>query len=325
MRHHRDQPLVTTYSIIARDRATQQMGIAVQSCYFGVGTTVPWAEAGVGVVATQAFANVNFGPEGLTFLRSGLTAGETLSRLLRSDTDPERRQVAILDARGGVAVHTGRRCIEAAGDLTGDGVSAQANMMTNQTVWPAMLDAYERTSGDLPARLLAALEAAEAAGGDLRGRQSAALLVVGGRRSETSWHDRLFDLRVDDHLSPVAELGRLLRLRRAQQAHTGFLTALTTGRTDDAVRMLEDALRLAPEVDEVKLSSAVALYLRGQREEARAALYEIFGRKPGLAEWVSRMAAGGVLPADAGWLDLVNAAKSSGGRASQPDVKRQDI
>jgi uncharacterized Ntn-hydrolase superfamily protein len=310
MRNDRHQPIVATYSIIARDRATGQMGVAVQSCYFGVGTIVPWAEAGVGVVATQAFANADFGPEGLRLLRTGLAAADALARLLERDPDPERRQVAILDARGGVAAHTGRRCIDAAGDLTGDGVSTQANMMADRTVWPAMLDAYERAGGDLAARLLTALEAAEAAGGDIRGRQSAALLVVGGRSSDAPWRDRLFDLRVDDHPSPVAELGRLLRLRRAQHAHAGFLDAVTTGRTDEAVRLLEEALRLAPDLDEVRLSGAVAAYMQGQREEARSALHGIFARKPGLAEWVVRMAAAGMLPADAGLLELVSAARS---------------
>ncbi len=308
---YQSQPLVTTYSIVARDRVTQHMGVAVQSCYFGVGTIVPWAEAGVGVVATQAFANADFGPEGLALLRSGLAATDALARLLERDPDPERRQVVVLDARGGVATHTGCRCVGAAGDLTRDGVSVQANMMTDETVWPAMLDAYNRTGGDLPARLLAALEAAEAAGGDIRGRQSATLLVVGGQRSETPWRDRLFDLRVDDHSSPVAELGRLLRLRRAQHAHSAFLTAVTTGRTDDAAHLLEEALRLAPELDDVRLSGAVALYLRGQLKEARTALSEIFARKPGLAEWMLRMAAAGMLPADSGFLELVKAVKAA--------------
>jgi uncharacterized Ntn-hydrolase superfamily protein len=299
---------VATYSIVARDAATGQMGVGVQSCHLAVGTAVPWGEAGVGVVATQSFANTDFGPEGLALLRAGFAPHDALAQLLERDPGRELRQVALLDASGRAATHTGAACIGAAGHLTRDGVSVQANMMTNETVWPAMLDAYERTSGDLAARLLAALAAAELAGGDIRGRQSSALLVVAGERTSKAWEGRLFDLRVDDHPDPVTELTRLARLRRAQQAHTRFIAAVGAGRMNEAIPLLHEAVRFGPELDDVRLSGAIGLYFQGQYDEARSAFGEIFARKPGLAEWLSRMVAAGMVPADAGLLQMIKTA-----------------
>jgi uncharacterized Ntn-hydrolase superfamily protein len=301
--------LIATYSIVARDAATGQMGVAVQSCYFAVGTAAPWGEAGVGVVATQAFASADYGPDGLALLREGMEPHDALAQLLESDPGRELAQVALLDARGRVATHTGAACIGAAGHLTSEGVSVQANMMTNETVWPAMLDAYDRGEGDLAARLLAALEAAEAAGGDIRGRQSSALLVVAGERVNKPWHGRLFDLRVEDHPAPVTELARLARLRRAQLAHGGFIRAVRAQRMDQAVPLLDDALRLAPEWDDVQLSAAIGLYFQGRHDVARGAFRDIFARKPGLAEWLTRMADAGMVPADPGLLQIVNSTR----------------
>lgn len=301
--------LIATYSIVARDAATGQMGVAVQSCYFAVGTAVPWGEAGVGVVATQAFASADYGPEGLALLRDGIAPREALAQLLESDPGRELSQVALLDARGRVATHTGAACIGAAGHLTNDGVSVQANMMTNETIWPAMLDAYQHGEGDLAARLVAALEAAEAAGGDIRGRQSSALLVVAGERTNKPWHGRLFDLRVEDHPAPVTELARLVRLRRAQLAHSRFIRAVRAERMDQAVPLLDEALRLAPEWDDVQLSAAIGLYFQGRHDVARGAFREIFARKPGLAEWLMRMADAGMVPPDPGLRQIVNSAR----------------
>ncbi|HWQ29053.1 MAG TPA: DUF1028 domain-containing protein, partial [Dehalococcoidia bacterium] len=210
----RSLPPAHTYSIVARDPATGALGVAVQSHYFSVGSIVSWAEAGVGAVATQSIANVDYGPRGLALMREGLSASQALSALLENDPGRDVRQVAMVDARGGVAAHTGTRCIPAAGHLSGDGFSVQANLMANDSVWPAMRDAFERSDGELADRLLAALEAAQNAGGDIRGQQSAALLVVSGERSHEPWRGRLFDLRVEDHPEPVAELKRLVRLRR---------------------------------------------------------------------------------------------------------------
>jgi uncharacterized Ntn-hydrolase superfamily protein len=185
---------VATYSIVARDPATGELGVAVQSHWFSVGPIVPWAEAGVGAVATQSFVDPSYGPLGLDLMRAGKSATEALSGLVESDAHPEVRQVAMIDARGNVAAHTGANAIIAAGHQTGENYSVQANLMESSTVWPAMADAFETASGDLAERLLAALEAAEAEGGDIRGRQSAALLVVSGEPTGRPWVDRTFDL-----------------------------------------------------------------------------------------------------------------------------------
>ena len=302
----RDQ-LIATYSIVARDTTTGELGVAVQSCYLAVGAAVPWGEAGVGVVATQAFSNLDFGPDGLTMMREGITPRDALRRLLEGDQRGETRQVALLDSSGHVATHTGAACVAAAGHLSDDGVSVQANMMTDDTVWPAMLNAYRRARGDLAARLVAALEAAEATGGDIRGRQSAALLVVSGSRAEKPWQGRLYDLRVDDHPDPVAEIARLLRLKRAQSAQRRFAEAAAAGRIEEAAAALHQALELAPEVHEIQLSAAYAYVLHGRHDEARALLQRVFDSKPLLAEWMQRMIAAGIIPHDSVLVDTIAA------------------
>jgi len=206
---------VHTYSIVARDPQTGQLGVAVQSHYFSVGSIVTWAEAGVGAVATQSFVRVDYGPEGLDLMREGKSATETLASLVEADKDKDVRQVAMVDAHGDVSAHTGALCIKGAGHIIGDQFSVQANLMTDETIWPAMDEAYRSAQGDLVDRLVAALQAAQDAGGDIRGQQSAALLVVSGERQEKPFYGRLFDLRVEDHPRPVDELKRLVQLRRA--------------------------------------------------------------------------------------------------------------
>src|SRR4029077_15530897 len=215
MRHPNYDSHELTYSIVARDKDTGELGVAVQSHYFHVGPVVPWALAGVGAVATQSHVNISFGPLGLEFLKDGYTAQQALNALLAGDDKPDMRQLAIVDAAGNVATHTGPKCIPAAGHRTGDGFSCQANLMENDTVWGAMFDAYTSAQGPLAERMLAALDAAEAEGGDIRGRQSAAMLVVRGNPSGRSWEDRTIDLRVDDSRDPLLELRRLLRIKRA--------------------------------------------------------------------------------------------------------------
>lgn len=301
--------LVATYSIVARDAATGQLGVAVQSCYVAVGAAVIWGEAGVGVVATQSFANIDFGPEGLAMMRDGVAAADALRRLLEGDPQRETRQAALLDARGRAAAHTGTACVAAAGHLVADGVSVQANMMTDDTVWPAMMTTYERATGDLAARLIAALEAAEARGGDIRGRQSAALLVVAGTRTEKPWQGRLFDVRVDDHPDPVAELTRVLRVKRAQNAQSRFVGAATAGRMDEAIGALRQATELAPESGETRLAAAMAASFQGRSDDARGILRDLFDAKPNLAEWMRRMIDAGYIPPDAILLETIAATR----------------
>ncbi|HML03574.1 MAG TPA: DUF1028 domain-containing protein [Candidatus Bathyarchaeia archaeon] len=199
-----------TFSIVSRDSKTGEIGVAVQSHWFSVGGDVSWAWAGFGAVATQAFADPSYGSRGLALMHQGKSAPDALKQLINTDPQQEVRQVAIVDAKGRVAVHTGRRCVMHAGHKIGEGHSVQANMMLNDMVLSAMAKAFERTRGDLANRMMASLEAAQRAGGDIRGKQSAAILVVRAQSSGELWTDRVVDLRVDDHPEPIMELRRLL-------------------------------------------------------------------------------------------------------------------
>jgi uncharacterized Ntn-hydrolase superfamily protein len=205
---------IATFSIVAIDPATGELGVAVASKFLAVGAVVPWARAGVGAVATQSYANVSYGPTGLELMAAGYSAGETLARLLADDPERELRQVGIVDARGGTATFTGSACHAWAGGRTGPGYAVQGNILTGPEVVDAMAHAFETTEGPLAARLLTALAAGDAAGGDRRGKQSAALLVVKERGGYGGYTDRFIDLRVDDHPEPVAELQRLYGIWR---------------------------------------------------------------------------------------------------------------
>ncbi len=248
-----------TYSIVARDQETGEFGVAVQSHYFQVGPVVPWALAGVGAVATQSRVNVSYGPLGLEYLKAGYTAQQALKALTSGDATPEIRQCAIVDAAGNVAAHTGAKCIPAAGHHIGDGFSCQANLMEKDTVWDAMAKAYTSTDAPLAERMLAALDAAEAEGGDIRGKQSAAMLVVSGKPTGRSWEDRTIDLRVDDSGEPLAELRRLVRIKRAYQKYSEADRIYAAGDLVAAARIRVDAFNLAPEVEELGFWAGVGL------------------------------------------------------------------
>lgn len=292
---------VHTYSIVARDSATGQLGVAVQSHWFSVGPIVPWAEAGVGAVATQSFVEPAYGPLGLALMRAGKSAEEALRALLAADPHPEVRQVAMVDARGQVAVHTGAKAIEAAGHRTGRGYSVQANLMLRPTVPDAMARAYESARGDLAERLLAALEAAEAEGGDIRGRQSAAILVVSGTPSGRPWADRIFDLRVEDHPHPVRELRRLVHLARAYQHMNAGDEAVTRGDVAAAIREYAAAEAMVPDSatnGEMVFWHAVMLTNAGRVDEALPLFRRAFAQDPNWVELVRRLPRAGQLPDD---------------------------
>ncbi len=246
--HAQDLPRrpVATYSIVAVDSVTGEIGVAVQSHWFSVGSVVSFAEPGVGAVATQSFVEPGYGPRGLYLMRSGVPAPEALAALLRADPDSQVRQVAMIDARGRVAAHTGTRDIPAAGHQVGRWYSVQANLMRNEIVWPAMARTFAETRGDLAERMLAALDAAEAAGGDIRGRQSAALVVVSGDPGDPPWAKR-FDLRVEDARDPLRELRRLLGVARAYRAATEGDNFLTAGKVDSALAAYGRAAALLPD------------------------------------------------------------------------------
>lgn len=203
-----------TYSIVARDPETGELGVAVQSRAFGTGAVCPWALPGVGAATTQSFTEISYGPRGLELLAAGRSPREALDELLAADDRQAFRQVAYVDAKGRAAAHTGDACIPACGHRVGENVSGQGNMLASNEVWPALVDAFERAAGPLALRLLDALDAAEAAGGDFRGRQAGGLLVVSGNRDDPPW-SRVVDVRVDDHPEPLRELRRLYELQRA--------------------------------------------------------------------------------------------------------------
>jgi len=284
-----------TYSIVARDTVTGELGVAVQSHWFSVGTVVTWAESGVGAVATQSFAEPAYGPRGLALMREGVDPDTALAALVSADGERERRQVAFVDTAGRVAVYTGTRCIEAAGHATGDGVSVQANMMRGPGVWPAMLQAYRTATGDLADRMLAALEAAEAAGGDVRGRQSAAMLIVAATSSGQSWRDRIVDLRVDDSPDPLGELRRLLSVHRGYHHMEVAEEREVAGDMDGSLEAYQEARARLAGNDEAAFWAAILLADAGRVDEARSVFEDIASREPGWRDLVRRLPAAGML------------------------------
>jgi uncharacterized Ntn-hydrolase superfamily protein len=272
--------------------------VAVQSHFFGVGSLVSWAEAGVGAVATQSVIEPAYGPRGLEAMRGGMSAPAALDRLLADDREEEVRQVAIVDRAGRVAVHTGGRCIAEAGHRVAEQVSAQANIMARPTVPDAMVDAFRAASGDLADRLLTALDAAEAEGGDLRGRQSAALLVVAPRASGRPSEDRLVDLRVDDHPDPVRELHRLLGLRRAYARVDRGDELAARGDSEAALAEYAAAHREQPDSIELAFWHGAYLAVVGREDEARSILRGVFDGRAGWAELLRRLPAAGLFPDD---------------------------
>ena len=205
---------VATFSIVGYDPETRAFGIAVQSKFFAVGSVVPWAEAGIGAIATQSYANTTYGPNGLKLLKSGLSAEQTLARLVADDPGRATRQVGIADAKGNVANFTGDECNAWAGAVSGKNYTAQGNILAGEEVVKAMSKAFEETEGELADKLMAALFAGQEAGGDTRGQQSAALLVVQEHSGYGGFNDRYIDLRVDDAEKPIEELQRLLEIHK---------------------------------------------------------------------------------------------------------------
>lgn len=250
---------VHTYSIVARDPETGQMGVAVQSHWFSVGSVVAWAEAGVGAVATQSLVDVSYGPLALEMLKAGRSPEEALRGLTAADPGAALRQVGIVDAQGRVAAHTGERCIPEAGFRVGDGYTVQANLMEQNTVWDAMAEAYESAEGEFADRLVAALEAAQAEKGDIRGKQSAAILIVAAEATGRPWEDRLVDLRVEDHPDPVGEIKRLVKVHRAYQHMNAGDAAMERDDTEAAQREYGAAEALIPDNVEMVYWHAVAL------------------------------------------------------------------
>jgi len=293
------EPLAHTYSIVAVDPATGDLGVAVQSHWYAVGTIVTWAEAGVGAIATQSFVNPAFGPEGLALLKEGKSPREALEALIGADEGRDFRQLAIIDRQGQVAAFTGGKCIEAAGHYEGDGFSVQANLMLNDQVWPAMAKAFETSRGQpLAERLLAALDAGQAAGGDIRGKQSAAILVVAAESTGKTWVDRKVDLRVDDHHDPLAELRRLLKVHRAYEHMNAGDLAVEHGETEKAMQEYAAAEALFPDNLEMQYWHAVNLANLGRTKEALPMFKKIFKKDPNWKTLTPRLTKNGLLTVD---------------------------
>jgi len=289
---------VHTYSIVARDPNTGELGVAVQSHWFSVGPIVAWAEAGVGAVATQSFVDPSYGKNGLDMMRGGKSAPDTLKELLAKDEGREVRQVAMIDAQGRVDAWTGKNDIQAAGHIVGTNFSVQANLMLNDKVWPAMSHAFQNTKGDLADRMLAALDAAQAAGGDIRGRQSAALIVVTGKPSGQAWKDRTFDLRVDDSSEPLRELRRLVKLQRAYNHMNAGDLAVEKKDNEGALREYSAAEKLVPDNAEMIYWHAVALVNMGRVDESLPLFRKVFAMDRNWLTLTPRLPKSGLLPDD---------------------------
>jgi uncharacterized Ntn-hydrolase superfamily protein len=275
-----------TYSIVARDPETGQLGVAVQSHWFSVGPIVPWALPGVGAVATQANVEIAYGPRALELMREGADSRQALARLVAEDPGAAGRQVAVIDAAGQVAVHTGDACIAHAGHVTGEAVSCQANMMASERVWPEMLEAFNSVDGGLTQRLLAALDAAELAGGDVRGRQSAAILVVPA--AGEPWR-KLVSLRVEDHPDPLPELHRLVSLHEAYGLASRGDELVNEGRHDEAAQAYRRAAELAPDNAELRFWAGLGHAQAGELDTGVELVREAIASHSGWSDLLERL------------------------------------
>lgn len=269
-------PFANTYSIVARDPETGEMGVGVQSHWFSVGTIVSWAEAGVGAIATQSFVNVSFGPNGLKLLKEGKSANDVLEILISSDESKDYRQLAIIDKNGNVAAYTGKNCIPEAGQIVGKDFSVQANLMLSNEVWGAMEKAFKNTKGKLAERIIAALEAAESVGGDIRGKQSAALLVVKGKSTGKIWEDKVVDIRIDDNEEPLKELRRIYNIHVAYEHMNAGDLAVENNDMATAMKEYSAAEEMFPENEEMKFWRGVTLINNNHIEEGIKILKSVF-------------------------------------------------
>ena len=296
---------VHTYSIVARDPETRELGAAVQSHWFSVGSNVIWAEPGVGAVATQSFIEPSYGPNGLQLMRTGMTAEQALTALLAADAHANVRQVGMVDSNGTAANHTGNNAIIEFCNLTGDSFAVQANLMWKPTVCSAMFEAYESAAGDIAERMLIALEAAEGEGGDIRGKQSVALLVVSGDISLPAWGGRIFDLRIEDHAQPLPEMRRLLTMARAYRLMNEGDEHMTLGEVEKAIVAYSGAEALVPDSHEMVFWHAATLAADGRVEESLPLFKKAFDRWPLWRELVQRLPASGLLPADSDLMEKI--------------------
>ena len=285
-----------TYSIVAKDANTGEMAVGVQSHWFSVGTLVSWGKSGVGVVATQSFVNPSYGPKGIELMENGVSAEEALKNLTDKDEGRDFRQAAMLDVNGSVNAFTGEKCIESAGHFVGDNFSVQANMMLNDKVIPAMKKAFQDNSNlPLAERIIKVFEAAESVGGDIRGKQSAALIVVGAEKTSNVWEDKKIDLRVDDSSNPIKEIKRLLKVHRAYDHMNKGDLAIEENDMDKALSEYGKAQVLFPENHEMSFWKAIALLNNGKKEAARPILKKVFKENPNWKKLIYRLPKSGLI------------------------------
>jgi len=278
--------LVSTFSIVALDSRNKDLGVAVESKYFSVGSVVPWAEAGVGAIATQARVNVSYGLEGLKLLAAGLSVSEVIDELTRKDPDRETRQLGVVDAKGNSTCFTGNKCIEWAGSKTGINYSVQGNILASENVVLAMAEQFESTEGELADRLMAALEAGQAAGGDSRGRQSAAIMVMRKGGGRMGYGDRYIDLRVEDHKEPIRELRRLLGLAYTHRLIQVSWEAVNCRRLGEALEPATKAVTLTPLNDEARTVLGLIRYLLGDEEASMMEFRQVLRINPNMKRMI---------------------------------------
>lgn len=292
----KDKPFAHTFSIVARDSATGNMAVGVQSHWFSVGTSVSWGQNGVGVVATQSFTDKKYGYLGLQMMAGGLPAQTVLDQLVDQDAGRDVRQVAMIDANGNVAAHTGEKCIAYASHIIGPNFSVQSNMMLGKTVCEAMAAAFRASYGKpLDERIMAALVAAQNAGGDIRGKQSAALLVVSSDRNLPPWNGRLVDLRVDDHAEPLKELQRLLNVHNAYNHMNNGDLAVEKGDMKTALTEYNTAMKMFPQNLEMQYWTAITLANNKEVKKAADMLQRIYIKDSNWRELTKRLPAVGIL------------------------------
>jgi len=290
--------LVSTFSIVAFDPSTKELGVAVHSRYFSVGSVVPWAEAEVGAVATQSFVNVSYGPRGLQLLKEGMTVDEVIQRLTKDDEAKEYRQLGIVDAKGNANAFTGKKCLEWAGSRVGRNYAAQGNILESKEVVKNMGRKFESTKGDLAERLVAALQGGDEAGGDARGRQSASLLVVKKDFGRAGYGDRYIDLRVEDHPNPIEELKRLLKLQRVYSLIDESEDKLTKDEFEAALVAVRKAIELNPKIDDAHIDLGILSLKLGKRKQAIEAFREALRLNPKMKKLIKQLPKVGLMESD---------------------------
>lgn len=290
--------LVSTFSIVALDPITKDLGVAVQSRYFSVGSVVPWAEAGVGAIATQSFVNVSYGPRGLQLLREGLNVEEVIGRLTRDDEGKDFRQLGIVDSKGNASAFTGSRCLEWSGSRVGKNYAAQGNILAGEDVVMGMVEKFESTRGDLADKLVAALEGGQEGGGDARGKQSAALLVVRKNTGRAGYGDRYIDLRVEDHQDPIIELKRLLVMHRVYRLIDDGEEKMATGDPEGGLSLIREAVELGPTIDDAHIDLGMICLKLGKKDEALKAFRQALKLNPRMKNLIKQLPSAGLMEPD---------------------------